>query len=189
MKKSLIIIIISAIAVTIVFAQSRDRQSRYFISPQAEKSFRDRLDEIDRKIEALTTRIIMLEEKIEPTPELKKSGEAKPIGDNFKIGQIIYFRNNDSITVLQIIDKSNMIVKLNISYVAYQSPSPDGTFMLDVLNDYKRTVWLCGVDTSNLVDDSSIKHTEKQLFKISGTKSYDNLFTGIKTLFVLEPVE
>lgn len=57
--------------------------------------------------------------------------------------------------------------------------------MLIIIND--QTVWIDGVSTAGLTDDSYISFDDP--FYISGTKSYETAIGGTKTVFVAEPIK
>jgi hypothetical protein len=49
-----------------------------------------------------------------------------------------------------------------------------------------REVWVTGISTVGLVDGVSLTRTD--LFKVTGTKTYQTAGAGIRTVFVIEPV-
>jgi len=189
MKKLLIAIIALTLTATFVFAQYRSTSRQ----PQKKTlPVNVRLDQIEKRLEDLTLRIDHLEEKSSPVTKLKKQGQAKDIQLPLEVGQIVYFDNDNDFKIEQIIDKQDMIVELRIGSVPKLGSMPrTSRFSTTVpITGYKKiTKLVCirGLDTSKWADGSIIKPSPDRLFKITGTKSYDTLFEGIKTFFVLEP--
>jgi hypothetical protein len=173
MKKSIIIICVLSI-VTLVFAQY-PRLPNY-PSSQRNKPLDQRLTALEKKVEELTNRIKTIEEKLNPTPELKKQGKAKRIEPVLEIGQIIYFDHDARIKIIQIIDQLNMIVEV-----------PTYRDIGNYREEYEKIVWFRGLDTSKWADESVIKFNPNQLFKIAGTQSYKAVLGSQSTLFILEP--
>jgi hypothetical protein len=173
MKKYIIITGI-LLGTTFVFAQYPS--SVDYRSAQRQKGLNERLTTLERNVEGLSTRIKAIEEKLNPTPELKKQGKAKRIETVLKIGQIIYFDHDARIKIIQIIDQLNMIVEV-----------PTYRDIGNYREEYEKIVWLRGLDTSKWADDTIINPNPNQLFKITGTQKYIATLGSQSTLFVLEP--
>jgi hypothetical protein len=105
----------------------------------------------------------------------EQSGIASKFEPPLSIGQIAYLGGNNDITIEQIIDANNMIVRFTLEPDVRGVPS--GRILS---HGYSKTVWIAGINTSGLVDGIGWK-TDKPL-KVTGTKS-----DGINTLYVLEP--
>jgi hypothetical protein len=193
MKKSIIIICVLSI-VTLVFAQY-PRLPNY-PSSQRNKPLDQRLTALEQKVEELTNRIKTIEEKLNPTPELKKQGKAKLIKLPFEIGQIVYFKDDDKIEVIQITDRLNTIVEVQRYVEHWESSVRSGQeaggltrYPGHMVYDLKvmSNIWIRGLNTSNWADESVIKFNPNQLFKVTGTQSYKDVSGNRATLFVLEP--
>jgi len=121
--------------------------------------------------------------------------EADEIGKQIQVplnvGQIIYFDRKQNFKIEQIIDKQNLIAEARIASVPIYGPMGESRFLTRIpIKGYKtisRIVWISGLNTSDYADGIVVKPAPSHLFKITETKSYDTLFTGVKTLFVLEP--
>ncbi|MCK5604734.1 hypothetical protein KAR91_22785 [Candidatus Pacearchaeota archaeon] len=185
MKRLLIAIVVLVLVTTFVFAQYRTASRQ----PQKKTlAVSVRLDRIENRLDELIKRIDRLEEKISPGFKLKKQGLANRVQAPLKVDQIVYFDEDDKFKVQQVIDGRNMIVELWIRKPTQQlDRSITWSNVVTVWVPHKQLVWFSGLDTSKWADDSIVSPGTDRLFKITGTKSYDTLFQGIKTLFILEP--
>ena len=101
------------------------------------------------------------------------SDSMKTLGfTDLKVGALGWI---SSLTIEQIIDANNAIVRIQLE--AGEPISPDRFYLLN------RTVWLKGVQTDGLADDTWL--TINHHFVITGTKTYN---IAMKTLYVIEPV-
>jgi hypothetical protein len=101
------------------------------------------------------------------------------------VGQIARLRNyydqTQEIKTVQIIDSNNMIVELYSAMFA-----KNGKNILYFIGMCKEVVWIRGIDTRKMADEQSIEIGD-QPFKITGTKTYEVVMGGTRTVFVLEP--
>ncbi len=190
MKKRILacclLIVFSAMAADATRSRSTGRNSRFSRSPNIVKLLTNRIEDLEGKVAKLTKRVQFLEEKLDPNLKTirefsKKHEIATKFKPPLKIGQIGYMGGDNAFKVEQIIDEKNMIVDFIV-----ESPTrgvPSGRILR---TGYSKIVWVSGIDTSNFVDGKSIRYTRP--LEITGTKSYETVMGGTKTVFLLEPL-
>lgn len=110
-----------------------------------------------------------------------------------KVGQITYLDVDSGnftqrIWVKQIIDKNNMLAKLTLKTVPKHRSYRGERATVVTKAGYTsidEIVWIRGIDTSNWVDGNEIKIFAP--LKVVGTKTYETVEEGTKTVFFLEP--
>lgn len=154
-----------------------------------QKTFGEKIKSLEKQIADLTARVVALEEQLNPELKIKRQAKAQRIMAPLAVDQIIYFDDEDKFKVLEVVDANNVIIELWIRKPVQQlDRSLTWTNVVTIWKAFKTTVWLRGLNTSKWADDSIVNPSPAQLFKITGTKSYDTLFEGRKTMFVLEPL-
>lgn len=107
-------------------------------------------------------------EAAEKAEALIKSHFSRPLS----VGQIARL---DNFKTIQIIDSNNMIVEWLDGYTSGRYGSR-----------ITETIWIKGINTQNMADEQRVEVRE-QAFKITGTKTYEVVMGGTRTVFVLEP--
>ena len=175
------------------------------------KSFKVRIEALESKVLNLEYEVMSLKTKVanledlcrqagldttkgETVLRLKKEGKAKRIQKPLQLNQIVYFDKGQNFKIEQIIDTRNMIVELRTGSRPIHGAMPQSSRFLTTVpvKGYKlitTPVWVHGLDTSKYADNTLVNPPPGQLFKITGTKTYEIPFSGTKTVFVLELVK
>ncbi|HLB74545.1 MAG TPA: hypothetical protein VJJ98_11035 [Sedimentisphaerales bacterium] len=119
--------------------------------------------------------------------------ERKGFGTDLAVGQVAYLDGTHdtgrevyqaSAYAREIIDANNMIVEITIGYKAeYPRFSTTGVPSRHI--GITKLIWLKGVSTAGLVDNSKVNCPDPM--KVTGTKTYTAVTGALRTTFVLEP--
>jgi len=170
-----------------------DYEKRYEILQRRVAGLQEELNEVKKENKRL--RILCKKNGIEVNDQENEKSESIGISEEFQmpleVEQIAYLGKNQHVHIQQVIDKDNIIAKLTLGYSPIYSRSAmrdPGLLTTVPISGYKaitRIVWIRGIDTSNWVDGNEIKVFAP--LKIVGTKTYETVDEGTKTVFLLEP--
>jgi hypothetical protein len=154
-----------------------------------EKQVMSRIEEIVRDNRALSEKVFRLEylcQQSNVDMAMVYNDAIWPLWkfDEIKAGKTAFIHKPDSLRIDQIVDAKNMICNLFLNHEQY---SPQKGSMSSETKKY--SVWIKGVDTTNLVDDKERTIDITAPMKVTGTTQYPTVLGGTKTIFVLEPSE
>ena len=113
--------------------------------------------------------------------------QSTPLTDPFKVGMVgVAF--NGKIKVIQVAGPKDMYACITIQRGKPEGYTMDGklTRSTTEMTEDCVLVWIAGLSTAGVIDDTEI--TRHNVFKITGTKTYDTVGVGMKTIFLLEPL-
>jgi hypothetical protein len=182
---------VTASLVGIIYGAKRRMPARVY---EPRRTVTHRLQALESQVAELFARVKALEQK--PGP-----GKIDGIADHFEapleVGQIAYFGSRNYAMLEQIIDANNMLVDIITDYEpvpdssARSTPVTESRFLTYAGTRYRRQkpvhelIWVKGIPTGTLADGSRIPY--RKPLKITGTKTYEVVFGGSKTVFVFEP--
>jgi hypothetical protein len=163
--------------------------------PWRKLTYDERIVILEQKIIGLEQRIQRIEVFISPGIKLS-DGELADIKnpsshnvdfkDSFVVGSIGYL---SSVKVLHIFDANNFLGQFEQTFYVSTGSVGESRFLTFAPTrpvSYPKKVWIKGLPTKNLVDNMRID--TNCLFKVTGTKSFEDNYDGKITVFLIEPV-
>jgi len=206
MKKILfMLLLLVAVGVTVVYGSNYGRADRGQRSDAIQKLKRE-LTEQKKANTLLKKQIVTLRELCKKAgitynqirDALRDKGTKEPLAEDkgfslpLAVGQRSALAGDNRLIAREIVDSEKVIAELIIGYQRQPGTIPRGSRFLTMVPTntpsvkISRMVWIKGMINSGLVHGSKIRC--KNVFEITGTKTYETTDGGSNTIFVMQPV-